>query len=219
MPIHDGFIVSDAIVCNNLAGRDLSFFLENIFTKSGFSFTTAKDRRIVQNLKEALCCVALDFDAAAASDSSPSKSFQLPDGQPVVLSAADCARCPEALFHPSLVGWEFGGIHEAAYSAVMKCDPAIRPALLANIVLEGASTMFPGFTERLQRELTTLVGDAAMEVVVTAPANRAHSAWSGAADFASLPAFSQLYITRDEYDEIGPNVVRTKWSSVALPRK
>ena len=78
--------------------------------------------------------------------------------------------------------------------------------------------MFPGFAERLQSELTKLVADAAKKVVVKAPANRMHLAWSGAAVVASLPSFPDLCMTQDEYDEKGPQIVSGKCGiEVRLP--
>lgn len=44
---------------------------------------------------------------------------------------------------------EVGGIHEALYSRIMKCDIDIRKDLYNNIVLSGGTSMFPGITERM----------------------------------------------------------------------
>lgn len=50
----------------------------------------------------------------------------------------------------------FSAIHQIAFNAVMKSDIMIRKELFGNIMLSGSSTLFPGFVERLKKELLTL---------------------------------------------------------------
>ncbi len=71
---------------------------------------------------------------AAALD----KSYELPDGQ-VVTIGNERFRAPEALFQPSVLGRESGGIHVTAFNAIMKCDVDVRKDLYGNIVLVSGS--------------------------------------------------------------------------------
>ena len=95
------------------------------------------------------------------------KSYELPDGQ-VITIGSERFRCPEVLFHPSMLGMEAAGVHETTYNSIMKCDVDIRKDLYANIVLSGGTTMFPGIADRVSKELTALA-PSSMKLKVVAP--------------------------------------------------
>ena len=65
-------------------------------------------------------------------------------------------RAPEALFQPAFLGLEAAGIHETTYNSIFKCDLDIRRDLYGNVVLSGGTTMFPGISDRMQKELLAL---------------------------------------------------------------
>ena len=65
-------------------------------------------------------------------------------------------RAPEALFQPAFLGLEAAGIHETTYNSIFKCDLDIRRDLYGNVVLSGGTTMFPGISDRMHKELTSL---------------------------------------------------------------
>lgn len=49
------------------------------------------------------------------------------------------------------------------YNSIFKCDMDIRRDLYSNVVLSGGTTMFPGISYRMQKELTSLA-PASMKV-------------------------------------------------------
>ena len=69
--------------------------------------------------------------------------------------------------------------------------------------------MFPGIGERLTKELTVRA-PATMKIKVVAPPERKYSVWIGGSVLASLSTFQQMWISKDEYDESGPNIVHRK---------
>jgi actin-related protein len=88
----------------------------------------------------------------------------------------------------------------------MKCDRDIHKDLYANVFLSGGTTTYPGFTERFKEEFTALV-PSTMNVKFNAPPERKYSAWIGGSILASLSAFQQEWVSKQEYDEKGPSVI------------
>lgn len=73
----------------------------------------------------------------------------------------------------------------------------------------GGSSMYPGLSDRMQKEITALA-PSSMNVKVIAPPERKYSTWIGGSIIASLSTFQQMWISKQEYDESGPSIVHRK---------
>lgn len=200
VPLFEGCILPFATQRQNVAGGDLTAYLNSMLETRGYLINTNTKREVVGNMKETMCYFACD-------ESSMERRYVLPDGSCVVMNQEWC-QCPEALFQPSLLGKEEPGLHEMLLQSIKRCNVDIRQNIYSNLLLSGGSSLFPGLKERLAREIQAQV--PAERVNVLAPPDRKHLAWVGGSILASLATFGQSCVTKEDYDEFGPTIIHRK---------
>ncbi|XP_006174238.2 uncharacterized protein LOC102519592 [Camelus ferus] len=178
----------------DVAGADLTEYLAQLLLASGHSPPKAE---LVNQIKEACCYVAMDMTAEMARAQAQARvDFVLPDKQVITLGSERFC-CPEALFQPNLLGFNQPGLPQLALLSISRLETKQQEQLLANVVLDGGSTLLNGFPERLRQEL----GPCA--TVLGSP-HRAVAAWLGGSIMVSRDSFQSLWLSRHEYEEEGP---------------
>lgn len=209
LTIYEGYTMPHAIERLELGGKDLTLYLAKLLQHKGYSFSTAAELETIRDMKEKLCYCAKDFSSEVNVGSSRMGSlYKLPDDH-VITVDDERFRCPESLFQPSLVGMSSEGVHQLLYRSLMKNDIDTRKHLYCNLLPMGGSTMFPGFIDRLQKEMENLT-PSRMKVRVVDMPERKYSVWIGGSIIASLSTFQNMWITREQYDENGPNIVHMR---------
>ena len=181
----------------NVAGGDLVEFMRKLLVKRNDHYRDVP-YEVASEIVDKLCVVALDFRHALALPVN--SKFKLPDGNVIELSNERFI-CPEALFNPSLIGFEATGdddaslgLHQAVFSSIMKCDAHMRPELFKNIVLSGKAMKIKFVDHRLEVELLKLV-KGRMFVNVAKEDNIDILSWRGAS-VLSYRLRAEDYISR-----------------------
>jgi len=215
VPVFEGFALPHAITRIDIAGRDITDYLQFLLRRSGYNFKTSAEREVVRIIKEKSCYVAHDpqkEEEMLEPDSTSSKPVQtpyvLPDGNVIELGA-ERFRAPEILFHPDIIGDESLGIHQCLDSSIRKSDIDLRRTLYSNIILGGGSTLFQGLGDRLINEVRKLAPKD-VKIKISAPPERKYSAWMGGSILASLSTFKDLWVTHQEYEEEGASILHRK---------
>ena len=219
----------------DIGGREIcSYLLKlsgilNSYTWSDDHCThTSEVRRIIRDLIAKHAYIAEDYDIEMNSKNDKNDieiEYELPDGNVLKLDT-DRFKCAEILFRPLLIkdevmniGWdEYSikgeyGIHELLIQSIEKCkDPNDDRELdlnLNTIVLCGGGSVIKGFKSRLEREMSDYGG--IYNIVNTQPgesrtANKC-ATWIGGSILASLSSFDDCWMSKEEYEEYGSNIV------------
>ncbi|KAJ3054299.1 Actin-like 6A [Rhizophlyctis rosea] len=187
------------------------------------SFHRVAVERVVNEFKETVCHVSEGAWNEPGLSARPMKSFEFPDGYNNAFGVMRF-RIPEVLFNPAQFvikdskkaedpsAPDLIPIHQLAQAAVNSCDIDLRSQLYSTVLMTGANTMIPGFADRLYNELSAAVPGMKIKMQAAGGSSeRKFGPWIGGSILASLGTFHQLWVSKREYEEIGPSVERRLW--------
>lgn len=212
VPVFEGFSIVSAIEKMEIAGRAITQWAARCLQQDGHSFTSSAELEIVKDIKEKLCYVAADYTAESESATNSSQQdsiYQMPDKRNITIPGATRIMIPELLFDPALNGFTCMSLQALTWSSVQKSDIDVRKDLLKSVIVSGGTTCYEGLSDRLKSEIQA-VAPPGSEVRIIASADRKFSVWKGASTLASLSTFESSWISKEEYEEIGSDVINRK---------
>ncbi|XP_046425645.1 actin-related protein 6 [Neodiprion fabricii] len=222
VPYVNGVKIKEAIRRIDVGGKLLTNHLKEIISYR--QLHVMDETYVVNQAKEDSCFVSQDFykDMEEAKlnleNNTIARDYVLPDyttlrrgflRKPEVSGEQQTLRLnnerfaiPEILFHPSDVGIQQMGIPEAIVNSVKACNEETWPHLYMNIVLTGGNAKFPGYKDRILKEVRSLCSSEFI-VNITLPDDPITYAWEGGKAISKDPVFSNMVVTREEYEEEG----------------
>eukprot|EP01060_Flectonema_neradi_P025350 TRINITY_DN34174_c0_g1_i1.p1 TRINITY_DN34174_c0_g1~~TRINITY_DN34174_c0_g1_i1.p1 ORF type:complete len:422 (+),score=82.25 TRINITY_DN34174_c0_g1_i1:68-1333(+) len=158
----------------------------------------------------------------------PSMVWELPDGKSITVNDEIRRTLGGALFQSgsdSAAGFQFPEmrLQDFIKKTIFDCDISVRPLLCSNILLKGGVASNNPFESRLQTELSLLlpqsfsvnVSSDYRSGVESKPsyASPDYASWLGGSIVGSVSSFMPQFISKSEWDEVGPTVVDVRVSS------
>ncbi|ORZ31943.1 actin family [Catenaria anguillulae PL171] len=220
VPVYEGYALPHQTKRLDIAGRDITRYLIKLMTLRGYAFNRTADFETVRQMKEKLCYVAYDLpleQKLATETTVLVEQYTLPDGR-VIKIGQERYEAPEALFQPHLVDVDSVGIAEVLFNAINACAVDNRPDLYKHILLSGGTTMYPGLSSRLEKEMRQLYlervlkGDTSrmrkFKIKVEDPPGRKHAVFVGGAVLAeSMKNNPVFWLKRSDWQEKGVRIL------------
>ena len=207
-PVADGFVQKQAVRTLEIAGRKVSERLLDLMRRSDNNSYKLRFRQC-ESVKEEFCYISHDIEEerfVADTTNVLSRQISLPDGTIVVMNR-ERFLAPEILFEPKYAGDASSdslGISAAVKDAINASAIDLRTGFYKSIIVAGGSTLIPGFTSRLKKEL----GD--YDPSIDEVASRQFLAFQGGCVMAELDEVrgqdTKWWVTRADYQERGANI-------------
>ncbi|RXM36711.1 Actin-related protein 6 [Acipenser ruthenus] len=197
------------------------------------------ETHVINQVKEDVCYVSQDFykDMEIAQlkgeDNTVMRDYVLPDfstikkgfckpreemnfsgkyktGEQILRLSNERFAVPETVFHPSDIGIQEMGIPEAIVNSVQNLPDEMQPHFFKNIVLTGGNTLFPGFRDRVFKDVRSLT-PTDYDVSVVQPENPISYSWEGGKLLSDNPDFDEMVVTREDYEENGHCICEEKF--------
>ena len=199
VPVYEGYPLPHASVKSNFGGENLSELLLTMIQSQLLSkYKGIKGKLISDRIKEKHSFILKTKDEDELDDKSINKEYILPDNTEISLGS-ELYKHSEAIFNP--INNSYTGIIQLVIDSISKCDPDVTEEIQENICLIGGTTLTSGFSERIEYELTQKKGNTSFKL--SSNPERQYASWIGGSIISSLNNFSHMWVTRQNYDEIG----------------
>ena len=204
VPVYEGFALPHAILRIDIGAVNLKSELAKLLSEQGYSLSHTANNNDLEQIKEKLCYIALDYDREQVNP----QTFTTSTGKTIKIGK-ERFQVPEALLQTKFLGMQFGGIHDTIHLGILNSDFEMRPIFHKNIVVVGDNAKIPGLDARLQKEVTALAPSVATVNVTVSPEPE-NAVWRGGDKLAPLLDEYNSWITKDEYTQYGATIVHRK---------
>lgn len=213
VPIYEGYIIPQGIRSSPIAGEFITNnILESIrekLKKLNVGNPIEQSRKIKEQFSE----VSLDdeltrnFETLTVNDRN---IFTLPDGNVINISNEKFL-APEVIFRPEINSLDCSSLQQLVHDSIDSVDIHLKKDFISNIVLGGGNTMIKNFPERLKKELQGMFPNNKDQIKVNAQKERLYSSWIGASVVCSISNFQQMWVSKNDWEEIGSSVIHKKY--------
>ncbi|XP_054435636.1 actin-like protein 8 [Pteronotus mesoamericanus] len=204
-PFHLGRPLQAGCTTLEFAGQDLSAYLCKSLFKDDVNAHKVFRLHMVGTVQMNQCYVpqnlgeALDFLQGLPGGSDENNTYQLPDGTSAELTPMQ-RLAPEMFFSPEVFNLQGPSVSQALMDSIKTCEASLQPLLISHVIACGGNTLYPGFTDRLYKELATN-HSAGTNATVWVGSKRNFSVWLGASVVAHLSTYKSEWMTKEEYNE------------------
>ena len=200
--IQNGIPIKNTFVRCDYGGREVTYYLKDIFKNSGYSFLTFSDILMIKNIKEQICYINVDNKFPNESE------FKLPDGSNIKI-AEEKILSSELLFNPSLNNLKYLSFQEMIIKSVNNFDIQLRRNMYENIIIFGGNTLFKGIQERLNKEIKKLAPKHTKIKILSSP-KRINSCVIGGNIISKMSSFNNMWILKEEFLDKGFSIIYDK---------
>lgn len=209
------------------------------FPNTAQSFVNFSRIRLVEELKAALCVCNENPTVQLRALPIVLGSYELPDGNTVEMGEERFAVAEETLFamlpHISTTSntetslsyvnqylngarnrsgtnqqtQASNGLHGLVIDAIKLCDPNVHRDMYAGVCLTGGTSDMGGLYERLSYGLLETYHKVRV-LAATGSHERKYCAWTGGSILATFSEFQNLWVSKQEFFEVGPSIVHRK---------
>ena len=216
IPVFEGYISPYSILSSPISGKEITKKLLDLFIEKGLTFSRHYDFDLLKKIKEERCYISTDYEKELKDFNEKANTkdvlYSLPDGQTIKMNKEQI-QAPELLFDPSslisTLDTKSMGVGELIYRSYFAIDTEIKKTLFDKIVLCGGNTLFPNIAERISKSIKTLGGNS-LSFKLYCPAERSQSPWIGGSVLSCLTPFESMWISKQEYEESGPDIINIK---------
>lgn len=206
-PVFEGYSFPHAVSRIDFGGRDINKLFTQLLFSVGINLQTSAEQQIVRDIREKHCFVSDNYEKNISKSQKNRPRYTLPDDN-VLKLGHELFKATEVMFSPDKFGLEMNSVQDLVCQSVLKTGIEFKKYMFENIMLSGGNTLYPGFSERISKEITEKIGEnEGIVVKVKAVSERKFSPWIGGSTLCGLNSFHQMWIPKNEYEENGSQVI------------